>query len=61
MAGGGEGGGYASRAGAPLDDGAGFAFGEGQPEGDVMVVVVFEVVEVGQKIVLGQGELLFGS
>lgn len=55
MAGGGEGGGYAAGAGAPLDDRAPFAVGEGEPEGDVVVVDVLEVVEVGQGVVFRQG------
>lgn len=55
MARGGEGNGYAAGSGAPLDDGTGFAVREGEPEGRVLVVDVFEVVEVGQRIVFGQG------
>jgi hypothetical protein len=53
-----EGYGEASGAGAPLDDGVGLAFGECEPEGQVVVVAVLQVVEVGQRVVLGQGALL---
>ena len=43
----GERGCYASCAGAPLDYRSGFALGEREPEREIVVVSVFEVVEVG--------------
>ena len=47
----GERNGYASCARAPFDDGSGFAFGKGVTEREVVVVCVFEIVEIGQVIV----------
>ena len=55
MAGGGEGGGYAPGPGAPLDDGPVLLFGESEPEGDVAIVAVLQIVEVRQGVVFGQG------
>ncbi len=40
---------------SPLDDGVPLAPGHGEPERDVVVVDVLEVVEFGQGVVLGQG------
>lgn len=45
--------GDAAGAGAPLDHGAALAFGEGEPEGKVVVVDILGVVEVCQRIILG--------
>ena len=49
---------YTPGPGAPLDYGALFAIGEGEPEGDVVVVIVFEIVEVREVVVLGQNRSL---
>ena len=43
----GERNGDAACAGAPFDYRSGFAFGEGEPERQIVVVCVLEVVEVG--------------
>ncbi|HET7478898.1 MAG TPA: hypothetical protein VFJ72_05205 [Rubrobacteraceae bacterium] len=50
--------GDASGAGAPFDDGTGLASGEGVPEGQVVVVDVLQVIEVGQRVVFLQEGLL---